>query len=301
MTDYIGNRRIYDFFSQIDGQRELGHAYGFAGLEQVGKRTLARIAASQLLKVSPDKLASNPDFYFVERLVDEKTGKLKKDISVEQARDIKDILLRRPWLGGYQVVVIDGVEHLNASSANSLLKFLEEPSGKTVIFIITEDESKLLPTVRSRCQWWRFGAVSQEEIAQGMLTRGIDTVISGEVAALAWGRPGRALALIQDAQKLVKIKEEISRYKSLRTVPVHERFKIIENLAGEKKGAERGRDELDEILQIWTMAERQNMLSADSSIRQKSATIIDGLTRLRGYVGRNIHPRLALEEFSLNL
>lgn len=297
---FIGNRRIYEYFFQLKGDSQLSHAYGFAGINQVGKRTLATLAAAHLLGVEVDKLLAHPDFYYVERVLDEKTGKLKKDISAEQARGIKDILLRRSWLGGYQVVVIDEVEHLNPTSANSLLKFLEEPSGKTVIFIITQDEGKLLPTVRSRCQWWRFCPVGEEEVAKGLRASGISAENADEAAKLSWGRPGRAIDLATDAQKLARVKDEIFRYEKLRSAPVYERFKTIEGLAGEKKNAERGKDELDEILQIWIMAERQKMLSTDGIVKQKSIGIIDKLSRLRGYLAQNIHPRLALEEFSLN-
>ncbi len=208
--------------------------------------------------------------------------------------------MRRSWLGGYQVVIIDGVEHLNQSSANSLLKFLEEPAGKTVIFIITEDESKLLSTVRSRCSWWRFSPVAEAEIIKGMRENGISEEMAKEAAALSWGRPGRAIDLADDFEKLSKVKEEIARYEKLRTVPVYERFKIIESLAGEKKGAARGKDELDEILQIWIFVERQKMLDAVGALQRKSAEIITGLASLRKFLGQNIHPRLALEEFCLN-
>ncbi|OGH87619.1 MAG: hypothetical protein A3J93_03795 [Candidatus Magasanikbacteria bacterium RIFOXYC2_FULL_42_28] len=301
MCNFIGNTKIHQYFSKIDGNSQLGHAYGFAGLNQVGKLTLAKIAAAKLLGVTIEKLASSPDFYFVERAVDEKTGKLKQDISVEQARDVKDILLRRPWLGGYQVVIIDEIEHLNKASANSLLKFLEEPASKSIIFIITEDESKLLPTVRSRCQWWRFNPVAEAEIATGLRERGIDASVASEVAVLASGRPGRALDLAQSPEKLALIKAEVVRYENLRIAPVHERFKTIESLAGEKKGATRGKDELDEILQIWTTIERKKMLLAIGASQNQSVKVIDGLTKLREYLGKNIHPRLALEEFSLNL
>ena len=104
------------------------------------------------------------------------------------------------------MVLIDGVEYLNKSSANSLLKFLEEPSGNTIIFIITQDESKLLPTVRSRCSWWKFNPVMEKDIILGLKEKGIDGILAEEVAKFSWGRPGRAIDLALDVKKFDKIR-----------------------------------------------------------------------------------------------
>ena len=44
--------------------------------------------------------------------------------------------------------------HLNA--ANSLLKVIEEPQSEVYIFFLTNDEDKILPTIRSRTQIFQF-------------------------------------------------------------------------------------------------------------------------------------------------
>jgi DNA polymerase-3 subunit delta' len=54
-------------------------------------------------------------------------------------------------LGGRKVVLIEPVESMNINAANALLKSLEEPSGDTVLLLVSHQPSRLLPTIKSRC------------------------------------------------------------------------------------------------------------------------------------------------------
>ncbi len=50
---------------------------------------------------------------------------------------------------------------MNPSAQNALLKTLEEPYGRTLIVLLTDNPMRLLPTIRSRCQMFRFGELSR--------------------------------------------------------------------------------------------------------------------------------------------
>jgi len=76
-----------------------------------------------------------------------------------------------------------------------LLKTLEEPGGQTVIILVASRPHVLLPTVRSRCFQVGFGAMPPNELAAGLVARGMDPKEARARAALAGGRPGRALGL----------------------------------------------------------------------------------------------------------
>ncbi|HCP54240.1 MAG TPA: DNA polymerase III subunit delta', partial [Pseudomonas sp.] len=54
-------------------------------------------------------------------------------------------------LAGRKVVLVEPGEAMNLNAANALLKSLEEPSGDTVILLISHQPSRLLPTIKSRC------------------------------------------------------------------------------------------------------------------------------------------------------
>ena len=125
----IGHEKIISFFDKVIANGALAQSYCFVGAGGVGKKTVARYLATQILKVSDKQLNTHPDFYYLCRQIDEKTEKIKKDIGIAQARQIKEKLGRKSWFGGYQVIIIDEAELLNEESANALLKSLEE-AGK---------------------------------------------------------------------------------------------------------------------------------------------------------------------------
>lgn len=79
-------------------------------------------------------------------------------IKKEQLLDlIKDFQVK-PILGSKLVYIINDCDKLNTSSANTLLKFLEEPNENVVAILLTSNLSKVLPTIKSRCQIYKFNS-----------------------------------------------------------------------------------------------------------------------------------------------
>jgi hypothetical protein len=70
--------------------------------------------------------------------------------TVDAARLVINFLEKTSWDGGWKVCVIMGAEHLNVQAQNALLKAMEEPPEKSVIFLISERHQRLLPTLYSR-------------------------------------------------------------------------------------------------------------------------------------------------------
>src|SRR5687768_14129956 len=88
----------------------------------------------------------HPDVHFAEVAGD------KKQISIEQIREIVAGATMRPYEGRNKVFIIDPADALSISGSNSLLKTLEEPSRDTTFILITRSPDLLLPTIRSRAQ-----------------------------------------------------------------------------------------------------------------------------------------------------
>jgi DNA polymerase III subunit delta' len=119
----------------------------------------------------------------------------KRVLKVGQMRAVERELNYRPFEGKARFVFIDDADKLNDSSANALLKILEEPPPTSHLVLITARPSMLLETIRSRCQIIRFSPLGVDEIAQ-YLTREKKTT-PGEAqlrARLAGGSMSRALA-----------------------------------------------------------------------------------------------------------
>lgn len=84
---------------------------------------------------------------------------------------------------------------LNDEAANALLKTLEEPIASSTFILVAESEDDLPATVASRCRTIVFGRVPEEEIAAGLVARGIDETRAAQAARISGGRPGLAVAL----------------------------------------------------------------------------------------------------------
>lgn len=298
----IGHRKIVDFFERAIKDDSLAHTYCFVGASQVGKKTLATHLAAQILKIKEEKVSAHPDWHYVARLEDEKTGKLKRDLSIAQAREIRGRLQRKSWLNGYQVMVIDEAETLSEEAANALLKILEEPPEKSVIFLLAENELALPATIRSRCQIFFLARVSKEEIVQGLEQLGNSPAAANEAAELAWGRPGRAIELAASPELRGNYLSEVERFKKMIGQPFYSKLKIIEDIFGNKEDAVRGREHLQDILDIWIIQFR-NMITEKSDSRfsnQRVREIVDSLGEAKKFLRQNIHPRLLIEQVILN-
>lgn len=127
--------------------------------------------------------------------IEKKQGKIGND----EALEIIKKLSIKSYEGGYKILIIWQAEKMNTSSANKLLKLIEEPPEKTLIILIVEDESQLLQTIRSRCQVLRFPPLGETVIADA-LKKKTDRTKAGIIARQANGSYAAALHLLENAE-----------------------------------------------------------------------------------------------------
>ncbi len=311
----IGNYSVVEFFKTVLAGNSRAQTYAFIGPDQVGKRTLARGLARQLLGCTVAQLAAHPDFHYLERLTEDKTGKLKKDISVEQARNLKSRLGARPWVAKYQVVIINEAELINLEAGNALLKLLEEPPDGTIIFLLSEDDKALLPTIRSRTQLLYFSLVPEEVIVAALVARGAAAEVAVEMARAAWGRPGRALDWLSNPELYQAYQDERARWQRLSSQPFYVRVKETAPLLGDGEEGVRGRERLSTVFTWWEMWWREALLvktMGTSAPQNKSETggasqlsavqlvsIIDRIAEGRRMLRNNMHPGIIMEQILL--
>ena len=162
---------------------QLPHALLFSGIGGIGKEDFAARFAALLFceKCQPQvvnqgnleslapcgqcqgckliQAGSHPDFRFVRS--DE-----GKAIPIDTIRGVGEFLTMKSQLAPMQVVIISPADKMNRFSANSLLKTLEEPTPDTLLMLVTNRPSSLLPTIRSRCQGVPFHRPSLEQASQ---------------------------------------------------------------------------------------------------------------------------------------
>ena len=133
----------------------ISHSYLFFGPKGIGKCTLAKEFAKNILSVN--NLESSPDYRYISKKED------KKDIIIDQVRkDLIDDIYEAPISSDRKVYIIDDAELLNISAQNALLKTLEEPPKYVVIILISHNLSSFLPTIISRVNKISFNKVEEQ-------------------------------------------------------------------------------------------------------------------------------------------
>jgi DNA polymerase-3 subunit delta' len=327
----IGNKKILEFLSGTVAGGRQAHAYLFTGLERVGKTRAAFLLAQQILGVSGNfglsageeemiaKLSGNADFFIVCRERDEKTEKMKKNISVEQARELTSKLQMSSFLNSWKVAVIPEAESLSIEAANSLLKTLEEPKGKTMIILCAPSVGSVLPTIVSRCQTINFLPVKKEEIKSALVSAGASESDAENYARLSSGRPGIAMEFFRGKEKFENYKEEVLRWQEIVSASIAGRFRKLEDWFFKKGDAPDKKEKIEFTLKIWNLLYRdvlyivsgreENLTNvfAKEELKKISAKygkvqvagILNSLVVAKKHLGENVNPRLVIENLVL--
>ncbi|MCX7512459.1 DNA polymerase III subunit delta' [Frateuria sp. STR12] len=187
------------------GRGAMPHAMLLCGPAGLGKRAfLQRFVRGLLCERSHEgeacgqcrtclllEAGTHPDFVTISYGL-RKDGVQRKEIVVDQVRELSARLAMASQFGGWQVVVIDPADAMNAAAANALLKTLEEPSPQTLLLLVADAPWRLPQTIRSRCQRIEFQLPSQADAMAWLSAQGVaEPAVALEAAG---GNPGLARA-----------------------------------------------------------------------------------------------------------
>ena len=199
------------------------HAWLLGGESGIGKATLAyRMARFVLAHPDPAMPAvhnatslavpadhpvarriagqAHPDLLVLQRVINEKTGKLYTVIRVDDVRRSVPFFGSTAGEGGWRIAIVDSVEELNKESENALLKVLEEPPPRTLLLLVSHAPGRVIPTIRSRCRALLLRPLSAEDVARAAaaaLGEAADTPEIRAAAEAADGSVGRALMFLE--------------------------------------------------------------------------------------------------------
>ncbi len=216
--NFRGNLHVQRALEGMIAHERIPQTMLFAGLEGLGKATLARRFAASLLgspekieqddlslpenanailareKLPADKRNDDPLFFGThpDFLTFPPDGPLRQ-IGIPQMRLLKERAQYKPLHGDRRVFLIDHADRAGEQAANSLLKTLEEPPDHLIIILTAENVYDLLPTIRSRSVVLNFSPLPNAEMQEFARERKLDH--AERRIALSGGSPGLAASL----------------------------------------------------------------------------------------------------------
>ena len=190
--EVVGQEGVVRTLKNAVASGQVRQAYLFAGPRGTGKTSMARILAKSLNCAqgptpTPDKscnacvtIANGTSLDVIEMDAASQRG-------IDDIREIRERVVLQPVEGRYKVYILDEAHQLTDAAFNALLKLIEEPPPHLVFVFCTTDLSKMLTTVRSRCQTFAF---VRPRLAE--LVRALRHVAEGE----GIDAPDNALSLI---------------------------------------------------------------------------------------------------------
>ena len=304
-------------------QDRLPHGMIFSGPHGVGKGTTARAMAAWFLCERPGKddacgtcsschlltAGTHPDYHLVFRQLVrlQKKDSKARDLSIDVIRaHVLEPSARKAMQNRGKVFIIEEAETMTRDAANSLLKTLEEPQGRTMMILLTDQAQYLLPTIRSRCQPVHFAALPEEIVVARLQERGIDRETAQLATRMAEGSLGLATQWTEDG--LVAAARPL--YQRLDAVlanrPVEDLPAFLGTLAGQLYERELGRDKevsKDQatreatvlLLRLCADYLRQRLPEADPAGALRICGMIDDIAQSQQYIAGNVNVNLVLE------
>ncbi|OOO00474.1 MAG: hypothetical protein ATN35_07125 [Epulopiscium sp. Nele67-Bin004] len=249
----IGHDTIKEYFEKILLSGNMPHSYIFQGQAGVGKMTMARAIAKNLICSSQDacntckdchqfEVGTHPDIITLETTkIEEVREKVVREINI------------KPYQSQHKIIFIPQADTLNIQSQNALLKTIEEPPSYATIILMTANVELLLPTIRSRCLIIRFNDLSDTEMKNYFSAINYNKDKEEIYIRFSSGSIGTAQKLINDESFLTLRDESINYLNRLETADMIALYKIADELVEDKL-------RLVEILNFWELWYRDIMI-----------------------------------------
>ena len=331
-TDIFGQDRPIGELRRAYFADRLPHGLVFAGPVGVGKASTATALSKLFLCEKPQldlpcgrcescrvfAAGNHPDHHVITKELiryHDKTGKSKGiELSIHVLRpELIDPANRKPIMGRGKVFVVEQADLMNAQAQNSILKTLEEPAGRTLILLITDQPSALLPTIRSRCQTFRFAPLDSPTVLRELQRRGIDPATAADAARFAEGSLGVALKWIEDgviapARELTGWIESLIAGRPPENLPAW--FKSAAEAYAEKQlerdelasKDQANREGLNLYLRLAAAHFRKRLAhSTDGVDLEHACSAIEALARAEFYLDANVNVPIVFQQLAMGL
>lgn len=169
-------------------KNRLAHAYIFDGEKGSGKEDVMQFFVKLLLCEMPIEnvpcetcrnckrvdSGNHPNIRYIEP-----DG---QNIKIDQIRELLAEMTMKGFEEGRKIYVLKHADKLNNASANTLLKFLEEPDGDVTAILMTEKIQSILPTIRSRCQHLKFSNIPRSLLIERLVEQNVTKTMASTVS-----------------------------------------------------------------------------------------------------------------------
>ncbi|MEP6776416.1 MAG: DNA polymerase III subunit delta' [Chloroflexota bacterium] len=344
----VGHERAVAMLRASIRAGRIAHAYLFTGMEGSGKHSLALAFAMAVncqadapggqewpdvpcgICVSCVRFArgSHPDLIEVNLDTQatatgdigskSKTGPAK-ELRIDAIREMQANVGLSPHSARWKVYIVGDADKMNDEASNALLKTLEEPPAHTIIILLAPDDKSVLATISSRCFLVPLRSMSRERVARVLVQKwGAEREQADLLAALAGGRLGYAVRLMQDRENMERRRSALQELSVLSGSHINDRVNAAARYA---KMFSESRPVLYDMLQDWegwwrdviavrapapelvvNVDQMQALQSAARKHGAKSAlAAIQLIQDTRQQLLENVNPRVALEALALGM
>jgi DNA polymerase-3 subunit delta' len=261
----FGHEWAINQFRRAISNDRIRQAYLFAGLQSIGKTTLALAFTQALNCREPNapcgncrtcKLIAHTAHSDLNITQSEYIG---ASLKIDQIRELQRWLSLRPYEANYKVAIIRRFHEAKPVVQDAILKTLEEPPKNAVLILTTEHAEQLLPTIISRCQVLNLRPLSFEDTENALSTLpNMDQDQIPLLARLSGGRLGWAIRVVNDEKELELRQSAIQLLEEALTSNRRQRFTLAEKFAKDKPL-------FFYTLDIWTSYWRDVLLLASGS------------------------------------
>lgn len=169
--------KIYNFLKKTIEKEKIVHAYLFEGESGTGKKELATWLAQCVFCEEASLACQN--CHNCQRILAENHPDVHhlspdgQSIKIDQVLEIKKHLGKSGLENRRQFLIVEKADKMTVQSANSLLKFIEEPTGILQIVFLTENKGRVLPTIQSRCQNLFFESIPTEAFERQLIGQNV--------------------------------------------------------------------------------------------------------------------------------
>jgi DNA polymerase-3 subunit delta' len=198
-------------------------------------------------------------------------------ITSEECNDINRKLSLKSFESRWKILIL-WLPELMGNEGNKLLKLIEEPPADTLIMLVSENESQLLPTIVSRCQLIKVPLLDTAQIEKALIERNnTPTSLAVQVAPLCEGNYREALQLVQHAEEdwQVLVRDWLNAI--IKTGPVAQ-TKWVEEIS--RLGREKQKQFLRYFIHLLEQAVQVRMQGGQYRISEKEKDFADRLNSI---------------------